>query len=123
MGDWYLRRYEPSDWPKLKTFTCYTPGQKWTKVPQKLIRDTPGLLGAPDEDIRILLACQVTFDWRQLRPKETGVILGAAVYAIEGDQFVSHTRGAPVRHLEGKPQSLRDWSRPGASRSRSDRTV
>ena len=59
MGDWYLRRYEPSDEPKLKTFTCSTPGQKWTKVPQKLIRDTPALLGNPEEDIRVLLACQV----------------------------------------------------------------
>ena len=92
-GDWYLRRYVPADAPKLRTFTCTTPNAKWTKVPQRMIRQVPEDIEDRELDVSVLVAAQTSYNWIKLRPQETGFILGVIVYEIENGQFVSHALG------------------------------
>lgn len=40
-ADVIIRRYSAEDGEQLRHFKCYTPGCKWTKPPQRVIREAP----------------------------------------------------------------------------------
>ena len=106
--DWYVRICRSSDHARLKTFCCYTPGEKWTKVPQKMIRDAPDLLMSGDQDVRVLVACPTKWGWRRLRKGEDGRVLGVIVFGAEGAEFVSHAIGVVTdRRREGIGTALK----------------
>jgi RimJ/RimL family protein N-acetyltransferase len=106
--DWYLRAYGPADREKLKNFTCYTPGQRWTKTPQKMLRQCPDAIEDREQDVTVFLACQIRWDWARLRPRETGRILGAIAFGLDGEELVSQTLGVVLdRRQEGIGTALK----------------
>jgi RimJ/RimL family protein N-acetyltransferase len=101
-NDWYIRAYQPRDCEQLKSFTCYTPGERWTKTPQRMIRQCPDAIDDPDQDIQAFLACQIRFDLTRLRNRETGRILGVIAFGRDGEDLVSQTLGVVLdRRREG----------------------
>ncbi len=122
--DWYVRRYLPQDLQRLRTFDCSTPGAKWTKVPRKMIRDAPDLLEDPESDVTILVAAQTSYDWLRRRPRETRVVLGVCVYAVEDGVFISHALGVVRnRRREGIGWALKQVAMANAVADGAEREV
>jgi hypothetical protein len=87
---WEIRRYEPSDKSRLKTFSCFTMGQRWTKPPQKVLRAAPDEMEA-DPTLNILVAVD-----------RDGSMLGAIVFGYDDGEPVIHSMGVvEARRREG----------------------
>jgi hypothetical protein len=87
-GEWRVRRYGDDDAAQLRSFTCFTPGQRWTKPPQKIIRAAPD----SDENPSIFVAVDLT--------ARKGRILGVIVFDAD-ERFINSLGVVRDRRQEG----------------------
>ena len=93
-GRWQIRRYIDADASQLRSFTCSTPGQRWTKPPQKIIR------AAPDAE-----ECPSVFVAEDLKT-DKGRILGVIVFDLE-QPYIHSVGVVRDRRREGIGSSLK----------------
>lgn len=94
---WRVRRYVEDDAAQLRSFTCSTPGQRWTKPPQKIIRAAPDA----DECPSIFVAEDLKFD--------RGRILGVIVFQVD-ELYINSMGVVRDRRREGIGTALKQAS-------------
>jgi ribosomal protein S18 acetylase RimI-like enzyme len=113
-----VREYQPRDYEQVRTFKCVTPGQKYTKDPQRVIRNAPDEIAA-DSDARI---------WIAVADHPDAGIVGVIVYqeqpvGLEEDQEFRPFITALGVHREYRRQGIGTMLKTAAMLDMADRGI